>query len=473
MTRILFLQDVPYDYIGVMQMSANLKKAGHECDALIWEKEKDFWTEFKEINPEVVCFSVISGWHKTSLQKAKEIKERYPEVVIVFGGTHPTYFPEVLNEEPVDVICRGEGDISIVELINNLEKGKDITKIKDLWVKKDGKIYKNELRDLVEDLDSLPFMDREIYYKRYKFLRDIPTKRFMTGRGCVANCTFCYNPTIKKMYKGKGQFVRKRSPQSMIDEIKMVKEKYPLKNVRFSDDTFATHSEWVLEFMEMYKREINLPFSILARGNELLSEDVLKALKEGGCDNIAWGIESGDEEYRKKVLHKFLNDDQIREAGKLLKKYKIKFSTYNMFGMPGETLEQAWNTIKINAQIKPDYPFSTVFQPYPATELKEYAQKTGVLDESFDVNNIGMMHDGSYNPIKLKNKNEIINLQNFFWVLVRFPKSKYLIQPLIGMKPNKLFNYVEKFSSGWVKFNLFGADIRHSLILALGLRKKL
>ena len=95
-----------------------------------------------------------------------------------------------------------------------------------------------------------------------------------------------------------------------------------------------------------------------------------------------------------------------------------------MFGMPGETLEQAWNTIRINAQIKPDYPFSTVFQPYPATELKEYAQKTGVLDESFDVNNIGMMHDGSYNPIKLKNKNEIINLQNFFWVLVRFPKSK-------------------------------------------------
>ena len=206
--RILFLQDVAYDYIGTMQMSANLKKAGHECDVLIWEKERSFWNEFEKFNPDIVCFSVISGWHKTSIEKAKEIKQR-SNALIVSGGTHPTYFPEVLNEDSVDVICRGEGDVALVELADKYEKGKDITKIKDLWVKKNGKIFQNELRELVEDLDSLPFLDRDIYYKRYKFLREIPTKRFMTGRGCVANCTFCYNPTIKKMYKGKGKYVRK------------------------------------------------------------------------------------------------------------------------------------------------------------------------------------------------------------------------------------------------------------------------
>lgn len=472
MTNVLFLQDVPYDYFATMQISALLKKEGHNCEVLIWDREKDFWGEFERFSPDIVCFSVISGWHQSSLQKAKEIKER-SNALIVFGGTHPTYFPEVLEEEVVDVICRGEGDFAILELTNNLNSGKDITKIKDLWVKKNGKIYKNELRDLIEDLDLLPFLDRNIYYKRYDFLKNVTTKRFMTGRGCVANCTFCYNPTIKKMYKGKGKYVRKRSPQNMLEEIKFVKENYPLKYIRFSDDTFATEPEWVLEFIELYKNEINLPFSILARGNELLNEEVVKALKDGGCDNISWGIESGDEEYRKNVLHKFLNDDQIIKAGELLKKYKIKFSTYNMFGMPGETLEQAWNTVKINVKIKPDYPFSTVFQPYPATELKEYAEKTGVLEGEFDVNSLGMMHDGGHNPIKLQNKNEILNIQSFFWLLVKFPKSGYLIKPLLKLKPNKFFNYIEKFSAGWVKFNLFGADIKHSLILALGLRKKL
>ena len=452
-------------------MSANLKKAGHQCDALIWEKEKFFWEEFERVNPDIVCFSVISGWHKSSIEKAKEIKQK-SNALIVFGGTHPTYFPEVLNEGPVDVICRGEGDIALVELADKYERGKDITKIKDLWVKNNGKIFQNELRELVEDLDSLPFMDRDIYYNRYKFLKDIPTKRFMTGRGCVANCTFCYNPTIKKMYNGKGKYVRKRSPQNMLEEIKFVKENYPLKYVRFSDDTFATEPEWVLEFAELYKKEINLPYSILARGNELLNEDVVRALKESGCDNISWGIESGDEQYRKQVLHKFINDNQIIEAAKLLKKYKIKFSTYNMFGMPGESLEQAWRTVEINAKIRPDYPFSTVFQPYPATGLKEYAQKTGALTEDFDVDSLGLMH-GIGNPIKLNNKNEILNIQSFFWLLVKFPKSKFLVKQLIKLKPNKLFNFVEKSSSGWVKFNLFGADIRHSLILAMGLRKKL
>jgi len=472
MSKVLFLQDVPYDYMGTMQMSANLKEAGHECDALIWDREKNFWSEVEKFNPDVVCFSVISGWHKTSIEKAKEIKSRL-NVIVLFGGSHPTYFPEVIEEECVDVICRGEGDLAIVELVNNIQNGKDITQIKDLWIKKDGKVYKNELRDVVEDLDSLPFLDREIYFKRYSFLRNITTKRFMTGRGCVANCTFCYNPSIKKMYKGKGKFVRKRSPRNMIDEIKMIKENYPLKYVRFSDDTFATEPDWVFEFMPLYKEEINIPFSILARGNELLDEKVVKVLKDGGCQNISWGIESGDEEYRKKVLHKFLNDDQIIEAGRLLKKHKIKFSTYNMFGMPGETLEQAWSTVNINAKINPDYPFSTIFQPYPATELKDYAEEIGALEGDFDVDSIGMMHDGGHNPITLENKNEILNIQSFFWLLVKFPKLKYVIKPLLKTKPNKLFNYIEKTSSGWVKFNLFGADLKHSIILAMGLRKKL
>jgi anaerobic magnesium-protoporphyrin IX monomethyl ester cyclase len=469
MTKILFLQDVLFDYMGPMQLSAILKNNGHETDLLVWEEEKDFMNKVKEINPDLIAFSTMSGGHKAAIEKAREIKKEL-KVITVFGGAHPTFFPEMINEEGVDIICRGEADYTLLELAEYINQGKDFTKLNGFWVKKDNKVYKNPVGKLVENLDELPFLDRELYYKRYKLLRDLPVRRFMTGRGCVYNCSFCYVHKMREMYKGK-VYARKRSVSHVVEEIKAVQKKYSLKNVRISDDTFTTYPKWLKEFTTAIKKEIGVPFSCLARANEL-NEEIIKALKEGGCSCLFFGVESGNEQLRNMILNKNLKDDKIINAARLLKKYKLKFGTYNMFGMPTETLKDAIQTIKLNIKLKPDYPFSTIFQPYPGTNISKFAQEQGVLPKDFSIDDLHLMHSGE-NPLIIENKKEITNLQSLAWLVIKFPRLQPLVKHMIKLPPNKVFKLIEKFGAGWSRMFFFGTGFKDTLSLAWKLRNKL
>jgi len=466
MTKILFLQEYLFEFIGPMQLSAMLKSKGHETDLLVWQKEKDIISSIKKINPDVIAFSVSTGYHKLALEKARYIKSRL-NIPCIFGGPHPTFFPDFINEPEVDMICIGEGDIAFLELADKIQKKQDITNIKNLWVRKDGKIYKNEIRPLIEDLDSLPFIDRELYYKRYPFLRDLSVKKFMLGRGCPYNCTFCFNKSMKELYKDKGRYVRKRSPENIIKEMKYVKEKYSLKSVRISDDTFTTNHEWLKNLLELYKREIKLPFTALCRVNEL-DEPIIKELADAGCKVMFFGIESGDEGIRNNILNKNISDEQIITAASLLRKYNIKFGTYNMFGLPDETVEKALKTVKINAKIKPDYPYSTVFQPYPATQIVDFAKKSGQLPADFSIDDVGSMT--SRNVLNLKEKDQIANLQRFFYLCVRFPFIIPVVKKLIKLPPNFIFKMIYNITAGWTRMKAFGANLKEGLRLAWELR---
>ena len=340
--KILYIQQDVFESYGVMVLSAILKKNGHECDVLVDALEKDLLGKIKSLNPDIIGFSITSARYAWLKNLAKKIKLEIKKPIVV-GGPHPTFFPELINKDFVDFVCIGEGEEAILELLNKLEKGEDTTKIRNIWAKKEGKIFKNPLRNLIEDLDSLPFADRNLYTK-YSFFKNHLQAVFMTGRGCPYNCTFCFNKKYRELYNGKGLVYRKRSVSNVIKELKEAIHNDRIKFVFFNDDTFTIGPrEWFKEFSEQYKQEINVPFSIMARAN-LVDDEKIKWLKAAGCNSIRIGLESANPYLRSEILKKGITNEQVINAIKLMKKYRIKLQIFNMLGVPGETLDTALET---------------------------------------------------------------------------------------------------------------------------------
>lgn len=436
--RIAFLQNLWHEYIGVVYLASLLKKHGHSCEVFIEAGERDLIGSVVAYKPDIIGFPCTTGSHQWVLGMAKKLKKKL-NFLSVIGGPHPTFFPEIINEPCVDIISIGESEDAFLELVEALKNKKKITNIKNLWVKKKGKVYKNSLRLLIQDLDKLPFPDRSIYYK-YPFLANSETKTFITGRGCPYQCTFCFNHIYMKMYKGKGKYLRKRSVDNVITEILDVQNRYGLKTLFFADDTFLIDKKWLKKFSMRYYEAVGLPFFCGARADQV-DEEVVRALKHAGCYMVTIGIENGDEYIRNSVYKKQITNEQIIRAGRLFKKHGIKTRSTNMFCAPDETLSKAWETVKIDIAAKIDCPFSSLFQPYPKTKITEYACEKGYLDSAFDYNQLSALYFKS-SVMKIREKREMCNLHRFFYFAVKWPWTHPLIKVLIKLPTNFFYDWI-------------------------------
>jgi len=441
MASLLFIQNIFFELIGTMSLSAYLKSAGHQVDLII-ENDPSKVTDYIDNNkPDLIAFSVVTGQHKTVLDIAKAVKRAFPDIPIVVGGAHPTFFPEIINEAPIDVVCRGEGEDAMLDLMNCLNNGKraagsGIEQIENLWVKTGNGVVKNDVRPLREDLDSLPFPDRTIYDK-YPYIASQPVRRFMSGRGCPYECNFCFNHAQKKLYAGKGKFVRMRSVQNVLDEIRKVADRYSsMRRVKFEDDTFTLNRRWIMNFLPEYKAQIGMPFACYSRA-DCVSEDLARALKEAGCDRLDFGLESGNERIRNEILNKRLTDAQIIEAAEILRRNGVPFGTANMFGLPGETLDDALKTVELNLRIKPCDVWGAVFQPYPGTECGKYVLEKGYC-RRLNVDDIKSDYQTDSLLVQ-EDIREVVNLHKFFYLLVKVPSSMKLIRPLLSLPGNPIF----------------------------------
>ncbi|MEK6820224.1 MAG: radical SAM protein, partial [Nanoarchaeota archaeon] len=320
--------------LGIMYLSAALKKEGHET-ALFYFRRRDFLEKLKRFKPDILAYSITTGAHREYIALNRKIKKSL-NAVSVFGGPHPTFYPEMIEENGVDAICRGEGEEAFVEFVNKLEKGKSTDRVKNFWIKRGKRIIKNPVRKLKENLDELPFPDREVVYKTDRFFLDFKMKRFMASRGCPFKCTYCFNRQYNQLYKNKGRIVRCRSVDNLLEEIKQVKSRYPTKLIKFVDDTFILDKIWLEEFCDKYRKEIGLPFICNIRA-DLVTEDIVEQLKKAMCIAVYIGIESGNEKARREVLERNMSDEQILNACRLFRKYGIKIIAQNMLGLPGET----------------------------------------------------------------------------------------------------------------------------------------
>ncbi len=200
----LFDYSLFFESLGLSNLMGVLKVKKHDYRLFIISEEKDILKSVRNFNPDFLCFSTCTGTHHISFRLARHLK-KYMDVITVFGGPHVTLFPEeCIREDCVDILCRGEGEEALIELLSVLEKKVGYTNIKNLWVKKDGKVIKNPIRQVV-DVNSLPTPDYSLFdAKRLyrpmagKVYRMVPIE---THRGCPYLCAFCNSPVTNKFYK--------------------------------------------------------------------------------------------------------------------------------------------------------------------------------------------------------------------------------------------------------------------------------
>ncbi len=440
--RFLFVIKNTYliERIGMMTISAVLKKAGHETEVVMTEVE-DIYKVMEEYKPDFVCYTLMTGEHEYYLQLNRELKKKF-KFFSIFGGIHATFVPETIKEEDVDCICVGEGDDAILELVNAIRDGKPYDSIKNLWVKRaDGTIARNEIRELVSDLDRIPAPDREILTKKDIMLKNYKTRVFFIGRGCPYKCTYCFNDGYNKLFKGKGDIIRFRSVDNVIAEVKSVYEKEKIECAHFVDDTFTLAGKsWLREFGEKFQKEVGIPFLCNVRANTV-DEEMVQILKKAGCRAVWMGIEAADDEVRNSLLKRELSKEQMLNACRLFRKYKIKVAVQNMLGLPTkDTLKKDLETLKFNIKLKPTYGWSSIFYPYPGTELYDYTVKHGY----FDPKKFNLESNKITSPLNFDKKTikEITNLHKLFGITVSFPFLYPLTRVLIKLPLYNLYSFI-------------------------------
>jgi anaerobic magnesium-protoporphyrin IX monomethyl ester cyclase len=443
MLDILFVQNYYERTFGIMQISALLKQHGFTTDIAIGTKESVV-EQAIEKKPRVLGFYCTTGFHYKAIAIASEVKRKLGhQILTICGGPHPTFVPSMIEAEGIDIICRGEGEYAVLELLQALLAGQDYNNIKNLTVKKDGHIYENEIRELC-DIDALPFPDREIYQNIEYIYRQV-RQEVMVARGCPFDCSFCSNHAYRELYKGKGPYVRFRSISNVIKEMEEIKKRYHPSCFFFNDDTFILKKDYCFEFLDSYKTKIDLPFACLIRA-DLATDSLIKLFKESGCYLTSFGIESGDETLRNKILNKRLLDKDILNCAALLHKYKIPFATFNMVGLPVETLSQVWQTVNLNTLVKSDWAWFSIYQTLPKTQLAQYALDLGCLDKINVVEADANFHESG---IILRNNpdgKKIIRLKNCANLIVRFPFLKTMIDKVaLNLPLNKVYGLLDKF----------------------------
>ncbi len=442
MAKVLFVQHDLMEMLGVMSISSYVKVQGHETGVFIPGKEDEFHALLRRECPDVVGFACSTGLEEKLLRFARiarRMKSHRP--IVIFGGPHPTFYPEIIDHPDVDMICRGQGELPMAELLKRVDHSEPLSRIENLWIKRNGTIEKNPQARLITDFDDFPFPDRGLY-REYSFIADNPTKHFITLRECPFDCTFCFNHAWKEMHVNRPIY-RNRRPEKVIEEIKATQASSPTKIILFWDGTFNLNKRWLMSFLKRYKTEVGLPFRCSLRA-DLADEETIKALKESNCSWIKLGVETGNQTYRNEVLKKRLTDDAFIKTSRLLHKWQIPFSTSNLLGLPGENLEMALETLKLNIRLKPSYTFAYTFLPYPGTQLGQYA-----LDEGYiETPRIRYEYADSFTGVSLnlKDKEKIENLQKFFALVTQIPILMPLIRLLIKLPPNGFFNFVEKVS---------------------------
>ena len=341
----------------------------------------------KALDADLIAFSVMSPHWYPMEPYFEELKKQLPDLPLVIGGYQAMLSQEQTIENPnVDYICVGDGEYAIGNIVEHLQGSKD-GPADGWWEKlKDDSVYQTEAHQ-IGDLSALPFPDYDVFAKADGF-KDVNSSIFgpkgklvlpvMTGRGCPYRCTYCCNTPILEGWKTKKTFLRKYDPQEMVNELIRLRDLYDVGYFEFWDELFLSNLKFVRAFFALYKEQVKLPFSINSRV-EVMNEEFCKTAAEAGCHTIWFGIESGDEEFRSKMLGRKMTNEQIITAAENCKKAGIFRLTFNIVGMPLEKAENMRKTLELNQEIAPEHFFFFPYIPLRGTPLYNKAKEEGLL----------------------------------------------------------------------------------------------
>lgn len=450
--RVAFLQTLTTEMMGVMHLSSVLKEAGHETRLFMESQEPSLVGSVLAWEPDIVAVSIITGMHVWALQVCREIKAAAPHVRIVLGGPHATFVPEVVERPGVDIVVRGEGDYVMRDLCDAIAAHDDYTAVPGTYVKDErGVIHENPMGALITDLDALPFPDRSLPY-RYPILRKRGNKTFIPGRGCQYPCTFCHNHLQMRLYRGQGKWARKMSPERFVDQVVDVRDNWgPLRIVSFENDDEILHVRgWAEPAFELYAKRVGLPYYVMTRPDSI-NDDIARVLKDSGCVGVSMSLETANDTLRNEVLKKQFSREDVEVAMECLKRHDIPVKIFNMVGIPGETLEDALETLAMNARLKPMWARCSILQPYPPMDLYQKCKKEGLFREDFEIDDFEFFYLKE-SPLEFPGIDRLVNLQKFFSVTAKYPFLLPLVRQLIKVKPNRVYEFL-----GMVFYGYFGA----------------
>lgn len=374
--------------LGLCQISAVLKANGHNVRLFVPYLSDNYIRDILEYSPSMIIASTLTETFPYYRQVLREVKSSCNAPIVV-GGTHATVCPEIVLLPEIDFVCVGEGEHFIVKMAEYIAKGcgsiQDLVDIPNLAFKTaEGSFAINPLAPLVHNLDSLPFVDRDLFAEVAPAQRELT---LMSSRGCPFACIFCFNKYYRSLYASdsgmKHNPVRFRSAESIISELEMLRSRYD--TVYFLDDTIGLNKKLLMDMLAKYRERIGVPFKCNFRADQL-DEDIVTALKISGCTLVHFGVESGNETIRNKVLKKNLPDEKIYRAAYLLNKASIPFNTTNIYGYIGDSIEILSETIDFNFRIKAHSAEYLLLRPFPKIEItNEISEKYGIPLQDFSI----------------------------------------------------------------------------------------
>jgi anaerobic magnesium-protoporphyrin IX monomethyl ester cyclase len=365
--------------------------------------KKKFLEAVAEYKPDLIAATSTSFEFDSLANFILPAKKKF-DVPVIVGGSHATVAPlRALMKEAVDIVCIGEGEWPLLELVRRIEKGENYHDVSSLWVKMpNGRIAKNKLWPSACEMDSLPEPDWDILDTRHRtrpFEGEIKTYGFWEmSRGCPFNCSYCINSKLHKIERASRRTpgaYRYHTPEEIVRRMKKYKDKYGFNHVQFIDENMAVMPlDNLRRLSALYRKEVGVSYFVQSRPDCFVEHpEKAQLMADMGCRMVGIGCESGNEELRRKVLNRPVPDGVIEKAVEILRNAGIMVAAYYIIGFPQETKAMIKQTIELHRRIKPER-FSVRFlQPYPGTSIREYCVEQKYMDDD------QKLYGGYFEPI--------------------------------------------------------------------------
>jgi magnesium-protoporphyrin IX monomethyl ester (oxidative) cyclase len=395
--------------------------------------EEEIKREIEAFQPDLVGITCpFSLMDKEMRRVASLVKNVNPDILVVVGGAHPSSMPEyVIQDCNIDFVVLGEGEETFLELIKKIDAGTGFLNVRGLFFKKDGKIIKNSEREFIADLDSVPFpawhlLSIEKYIELGQAHGSQRRKRYapmVTSRGCPGKCVFC---SIHSVW---GYQWRARSPENVVEEIEELVSDYKIREIHFEDDNLTLSRQRMIKICDLIvERGLDISWTTPnGVAVNTLDSALLEKMKKSGCYQLNFGIESGDPNVLKNIIHKPLSLDRVRKVVDYSKKLGIWTHGFFVIGFPGESAESVQRTIDFAKEVDLDSANFFIAAPYPGTPLNDLASSEGLIKKDFDLSKLRTM-DASIDTKQFKAKELVVLQKKAYLEFINYRLKREIIQ---------------------------------------------
>lgn len=351
--------------LGILSIASYLEENNFKVALIDLHSEQysieEFRAKIKKLNPKFIGMTVLSAHLKVALNIANVFYEELPEAKIIAGGVHAEIYPEqLLTHKPFDAVCVGDGEEVMLEYVMNKPKNE----INGLVYIEDGRLVKNKVRPIEMNLDKYPFpayhlINMDNYFPAFTTYKRLPAINLLMTRGCPGKCSFCNSART---------VLRGRTPEKMVELIKILRYEYGILQFTFYDDTFTAHKKNLIKFCElMIEQKVDASWVCYARG-DMFTEEIAELISKAGCHHLLLGIETGSEKLMKEI-GKSIDKSKYHKVVKIAHKYNLEVRGAFILGHQKETLETMKETLQFAIDLDLDFYQPSIMTPYPGTQL--------------------------------------------------------------------------------------------------------